>query len=295
MIDAGALLGFISLVGVIALTAAMFLRPFQRKDAGDGGEIVKYYKKENDDLQKKAVILEAEKEAMKAEKEAFLTEMSGMKKRIADLEKENADLRSRVDFLFEQLTEKKSPQKPPSSTLRRAVLFVSTSPVPGAILNTGAEAQIVEDCLRRTGWEFKAVQAARIHDITQAILEFKPTILHFAGHGADGEIYLDDDAHKPRIVPLEVLARLMRGVHVTGIVLNACYSAKNINVLLAVSDWVVGMRKAVGDKFAIGYSDGFYLALANGQTVQVAHDIGVGNAGAQSPSEMDTPILEMRR
>jgi cell division protein FtsB len=293
--DAGAILGLASLVGVFALTIAMFFGAFREKDNGDGGGVVKYYKKENEELREQNKTLEAEKDTLKAEKETFLLEIDGLKRRIADLENENAALRSRVEFLFEQVTGKKSPQKNSPAASRRAVLFVSTSPVPGAILNTGVEARAVEDALRKTGFEFRAIQATRPHDITRAILDFRPTILHFAGHGEGGEIYLEDEAQKPKPVSVDAIARLLKPMPVTGVVLNACYSAKNLAPLMGVSEWAVGMKRAVQDPSAIGFSDGFYMALAEGKNVQAAFDVGVANAGMQSAGQMDIPILEMRR
>jgi cell division protein FtsB len=293
--DAGAILGLASLVGVFALTIAMFFGAFREKDNGDGGGVVKYYKKENEELREQNKTLEAEKDTLKAEKETFLLEIDGLKRRIADLENENAALRSRVEFLFEQVTGKKSPQKNSPAASRRAVLFVSTSPVPGAILNTGVEARAVEDALRKTGFEFRAIQATRPHDITRAILDFRPTILHFAGHGEGGEIYLEDDTQKPKPVSVDAIARLLKPMPVTGVVLNACYSAKNLAPLMGVSEWAVGMKRAVQDPSAIGFSDGFYMALAEGKNVQAAFDVGVANAGMQSVGQMDIPILEMRR
>jgi hypothetical protein len=293
--DAGVILGLVSLVGVFALTIAMFFGAFREKDGGDGGGVVRYYKKENEELREQNKTLEAEKDTLKAEKETFLLEIDGLKRRIADLENENAALRSRVEFLFEQVTGKKSSQKNSSAASRRAVLFVSTSPMPGAILNTGVEARVVEDALRKTGFEFRAVQAARPHDITRAVLDFQPTILHFAGHGAGGEIYLEDEMQKPKAVTLDAIARLLKPMPVTGVVLNACYSAQNLAPLMSVSQWAVGMRKAVQDPSAIGFSDGFYMALAEGKNVQAAFDVGVANAGMQSVGQMDIPILEMRR
>jgi len=293
--DAGVILGLASLVGVFALTIAMFFGAFREKDNGDGGGVVKYYKKENEELREQNKTLEAEKDTLKAEKETFLLEIDGLKRRIADLENENAALRSRVEFLFEQVTGKKSPQKNSPAASRRAVLFVSTSPVPGAILNTGVEARAVEDALRKTGFEFRAIQATRPHDITRAILDFRPTILHFAGHGEGGEIYLEDEAQKPKPVSVDAIARLLKPMPVTGVVLNACYSAKNLAPLMGVSEWAVGMKRAVQDPSAIGFSDGFYMALAEGKDVQSAFDVGVANAGMQSAGQMDIPILEMRR
>lgn len=286
--DWGVILSVIALVGMFALTAAMFAGAFRRKDSGDGGDVVRYYKRENEELAK-------QNKALVDEKAAFLLEIDSMKRRIAGLEKENADLRVRVDFLFEQVTEKKRGVKSSPSTPRRAVLFVSTSPVPGAILNTGVEARAVEDALRKTGFEFRAIQATRPHDITRAILDFRPTILHFAGHGEGGEIYLEDETQKPKAVSVDAIARLLKPMPVTGVVLNACYSAKNLAPLMGVSDWAVGMRKAVQDPSAIGFSDGFYMALAEGKDAQSAFDVGVANAGMQSAGQMDIPILEMRR
>ena len=50
--DLGVILGVISLIGLLVLTAVLFLKPFQRKGGEDGGEVVRYYKKENEELRR---------------------------------------------------------------------------------------------------------------------------------------------------------------------------------------------------------------------------------------------------
>lgn len=282
-------------VSALVIVVLSFTPAFRH--GGNGGEVAKYYKLENDQLREQNNALKLEKETFRGEVETLKREVGELKKDNAQLKAENADLRGRVEFLFEKVTGRDISQKTPpvSASPRRAVLFVSTSPIQGAILQTGVEARAIEDALRKSGYEFKAIQAARPHDITHAILDFKPTILHFSGHGADGDIFLEDEMQRPKPVTLDAIARLLRAMPVVGIILNACFSAKNLSPLMAVSQWAVAMKRAVADPTAIAFSDGLYLALADGKDIQSSFDIGVASAGMQSAGQMDIPVLEVRR
>ena len=80
---------------------------------------------------------------------------------------------------------------------------------------------------QREQFEIKSALAARSRDIHRSILEFKPQIVHFNGHGAgqDGLVFTDETG-QTKLVDGAALARLFKlfKTSVNCVVLNACYS-----------------------------------------------------------------------
>lgn len=211
---------------------------------------------------------------------------------LLEKEKEIAELRRQIDWLTRMVSggsidnshSEPNPRKKP-------VLIVSSAPKAGDALETDVETRSIEDALRRSGFSAVSIVAARPRDIAQAVLDYSPDILHFSGHGVNGDIVLEDENRQPKVVSLDAIARLLKAQPVSGIVLNACYSAKNQNVLLTAANWVVGMRKPIGDPSAIAFSVGFYQALAAGREARVAFEFGASSAGMENLGQMDVPVF----
>jgi len=75
----------------------------------------------------------------------------------------------------------------------------------------------------------------------------------------------------------EALSRLFKLFAVLGVecvVLNACYSEVQAEAISQYIKYVVGMNKVIGDKAAINFAVAFYDALAVGEDVQFAYDLG---------------------
>ena len=58
------------------------------------------------------------------------------------------------------------------------------------------------------------------------------------------------------------------------VVLNACYSVAQANAISKHIDYVVGMKKAIGDEAAIKFAVGFYDALGAGRDFETAYKFG---------------------
>ena len=59
------------------------------------------------------------------------------------------------------------------------------------------------------------------------------------------------------------------------VVLNACYSESQANVITQHIPFVVGMKQAIGDPAAIKFAVGFYDALFAGKNFEKAFQFGL--------------------
>ena len=119
--------------------------------------------------------------------------------------------------------------------------------------------------------------AVRPQDLQSALLEEKPRIVHFCGHGV-GErgLVLENDSGQLHLVSTEALANLFRHFsHQTEcVLLNACYTQVQAEEIVRHINFVVGMRQPILDSSAISFSSGFYGALGAGKSIAKAYDFG---------------------
>jgi hypothetical protein len=138
--------------------------------------------------------------------------------------------------------------------------------------------------------------AVRPRDITQALINFEPHFVHFAGHGGgeEGSFAAEDDIGNAHLIPVDGLVEAFKAVgrDVQCVIVNACQTERLARALAAVVPWVIGMRQPVGDRSAIRFSIGFYQALAAGKPVQTAFDVGKAHL-MMTPEENDAlaPLL----
>lgn len=141
------------------------------------------------------------------------------------------------------------------------------------IQQTIKQARHRDNILVKTEW------AVRPRDITQALIDFQPHFVHFAGHGGsrEGSFAAEDDIGYAHVIPVDGLVQAFRAVggDVQCVIVNACSTERLAHELTAVVPCVIGMRQPVGDRSAIRFSIGFYQALAAGKSVETAFDVGV--------------------
>ncbi len=119
--------------------------------------------------------------------------------------------------------------------------------------------------------------AVRPQDLQSALLEEKPRIVHFCGHG-EGErgLVLENDSGQYHLVSKEALADLFRHFsnQIECVLLNACYTQVQAEEIVKHINFVVGMRQPILDRSAIAFSAGFYGALGGGESIAKAYDFG---------------------
>lgn len=186
------------------------------------------------------------------------------------------------------------------------VLFLSADPSDAARLRLDQELRNIREKLQiskqRDNFLLEARTSVRPGDITQAIFDNEPQILHFSGHGmSTGELCFEDYQGKTKPVQPEVLAKLfeLQADHISCVILNACYSESQARVISEHIPFVIGMSQAIGDEAAITFSAGFYKALGAGRSFVHAYqfacvEIGL-EIGSKDISKDSIPILYTKK
>ncbi|MBO3461062.1 AAA-like domain-containing protein [Aetokthonos hydrillicola Thurmond2011] len=144
---------------------------------------------------------------------------------------------------------------------------------------------------------FDYVFSARSGDISQAIHDFKPDVVHFSGHGnSTGELYIENELGQQHPLTPKALAALFELVAdtVKCVVLNACYSDIQARAIVKYIPFVIGMRKEIGDNAAIAFAVGFYKALAANCSIEDAYKFGRTEIQLKGIPEELTPFLRKR-
>lgn len=188
------------------------------------------------------------------------------------------------------------------------VLFLAANPSSTSRLRLDREIRAVDESLRRSRYrdQFRLFQqqAARIIDLRRALLDVKPHILHFSGHGAGKEgLLFDDDQTGYVMVDSSMLANLVKlSPHIKCVVLNACHSYVQAMAIAQHIPYAIGMEREIGDEAAIQFSQAFYDAIFAGEAIAKAYHFGIANGKGQpaiydartitvaSESETDSPL-----
>ena len=149
----------------------------------------------------------------------------------------------------------------------------------------------------RDQFALKSMFAVRPRDIQRAMLDINPSIVHFSGHGTGDEgLVFEDETGSTKLVDGEALAGLFElfAEQVECVVLNGCYSEVQAEAIAQHINYVIGMKKAIGDKAAIEFAVGFYDALGAGRTVEFAHKLGCAAIRLAGIPEQLTPVLKKK-
>ena len=180
------------------------------------------------------------------------------------------------------------------------ILFLSANPTNNIPLRLDEEAREIEEglrrALRRDDFKLEKQPAVRIRDLSRAILDVGPQIVHFSGHGATEGLVLEDSGGMSQFVSADALSDLFRlfAGHVECVLLNACYSAHQAAAISEHIPYVIGMSKEIGDRAAIEFAVGFYDALGAGRSIEDAYRFGCVAIRLQSIPEHLTPVLRKK-
>lgn len=151
---------------------------------------------------------------------------------------------------------------------KKRILIVSANPKTTKPLRLEEEKRNIKEGLRaalhRDDFVIETSEATTIEMFERDMVEFKPNILHFCGHGADDlGILFESECGKASFVEGKPLAEYLGkfSSHLECVVLNACYSIKQAEDICNQIKYVVGMKEAVGDSDAIIFSTSFYQAI----------------------------------
>jgi|GEM_PF-691621 len=177
-------------------------------------------------------------------------------------------------------------------------LFLVADPTDASRLRLGEEFREIQEKLQLARLRDRFVlhhrMSVRPEDLSQALLDVRPQVVHFSGHGTStGELCFEDKLGNSHPISCDALAALFEQFadQVNCVVLNACYSDKQAKAIAAHINLVIGMSGAIGDEAAIAFSVGFYQALGAGRTIEDAYKLACVQIRLQSIPEHLVPIL----
>jgi hypothetical protein len=210
----------------------------------------------------------------------------------------------------------------------RKILFLAANPKNSASLRLDEEVREIEEGLirakQRDRFELTQKWAVRPRDVQRAMLDLKPQIVHFSGHGVGVEIpgdrarsgdrkltvvsdsstqpeglMFEDETGQAKLVNAEAIAGLFElfaaeQVPVECVLLNACYSEVQAKAIAQHVPYVIGMSQAVGDTAARVFAVAFYDALGAGRDIEFAYKSGCVAIKLEGIPESLTPVLKKR-
>ena len=193
-----------------------------------------------------------------------------------------------------------TPPTPPASAPPLTILVLAANPLDTARVRLDAEVRAIDGALRQgeaaMRWTLHQQWAVRSGDLVDALLRFRPTVVHFAGHGAaDGSLLVEDLAGMSAALRPAAIAALLAAVPgVQVVVLNACWSDAQAAALLEHVACVVGMTEEVTDAAAVAFAAGFHRGLAAGEAVATAVALGRAQVTLETGSPEQARLAQLR-
>jgi hypothetical protein len=184
---------------------------------------------------------------------------------------------------------------------KKTILFLAANPKNTTPVDLQKEAKEIAEGLQRSKkadkFQLEQQWAVTPREMQRAVLDYKPEIVHFSGHGAgESGLALEDDMGQIKLVNAKALAALFEAFkeYVECVILNACYSEVQAEAIARHIPYVIGMNQAVGDQAAREFAVGFYDTLAAGESIEFAYKLGcVSISMAGIPEEL-TPVLKKK-
>lgn len=176
----------------------------------------------------------------------------------------------------------------PIENKKTTILFLTASPKDQAQLNLSKEIREIEDGFEaakfRDHFELKTRVGAKFTTFKKAILDERPEIIHFSGHGHKDGIVFEYDDGKTNFIEKEVVNQIFSLLkdEVKCVVLNACYSEEQAKSISEYNIYVVGMSDAIDDDIAIAFSIGFYQSLGAGRDYKFSFEWALSDVQAKA-------------
>ncbi|WP_414585447.1 CHAT domain-containing protein [Scytonema sp. PCC 10023] len=189
-----------------------------------------------------------------------------------------------------------------SGAISVKILFLAADPSDASRLRLGQELRDIKKRLRIAKapekYQLEQRESVRVADITQAIFDVEPHIIHFSGHGtSQGELCFENEVGIVQSVQPDALAAMFElfAQHVNCVVLNACYSEIQAKAIAEHIPFVIGMNDAIGDQAAIAFAVGFYTALAANRSIEDAYKFGCVEIRLQGIPEHLKPVIYVKK
>ncbi len=207
------------------------------------------------------------------------------------------------------------------------LLFLAANPADTTELDLKSEFVKLYDKLQNSSYSVKTQWATTPSQLQDALLNYRPRIIHFSGHGTAGTaiilpdnnisgtraignipsnplatpaqtegIFLQDTFGNKKFISGIALANLfgtcLEKFPIDVVVLNACHSALQAGAIVQAGvKFVIGMSRAVPDDTAIQFTEGFYRTLAKENDVAFAFKMALNNIELEGGTGDDIPKL----
>ncbi|MBD1870685.1 AAA-like domain-containing protein [Cyanobacteria bacterium FACHB-471] len=182
--------------------------------------------------------------------------------------------------------------------LTRTILILSANPRGTDPLRLDTEVREIKEAIQRSRYRDRFViehrLAVRPMDVQRAMLDCRPQIVHFCGHGgSEYGLVLENETGKVKHISTQALADLfdLFADRVECVLLNACYSEVQAQAIVQHINAVIGMNQPIGDQAAIEFARSFYDALGAGDPVAFAFRLGKNGMQLAGVSGEQTPVL----
>ena len=186
--------------------------------------------------------------------------------------------------------------------MTNTILILAANPKNTPQLRLDQEVREIDNGLqrsrRRDEFILKQAWAVRRSDFRRAMLDLKPNVVHFCGHGSREEgIAFEDENGLAQFMSAEALSGFFElfADKVECVILNACYSEVQAEAIAKHIPYVIGMNKAIGDAAAIEFSVAFYDALGAGESIEFAYKLACNAIQGSSMPEHLTPTLKSKK
>lgn len=163
---------------------------------------------------------------------------------------------------------------------RKKILILASNPKGTNQLELLKEVSKLQEAIQRSQYsarfseDFRVLQSQT--DLRRHILDVKPQIVHFCGHGEKEGLLLEDDWGRVKLAKNEFIADLLKNFaeRIECVLLNACDTEPLADEIVKDLNYVIGMTQPVFDDAAIAFSQGFYDTLGAGESIERAFEVG---------------------
>lgn len=199
----------------------------------------------------------------------------------------------------------------------KTILFLASQPRKHAYLQLEKEYDILCNSLGNNEFNFNTARRENLKtsELREAILEERPMILHFAGHGIApehspqddygviksraqeirGGLYFEDEHGNSVAVRGEALQQFFAAVksleRVKLVVLNACSTRDLAQAINRHIEFVLGINDEIDDSLAIQFTRSFYNSLAHTNDIRTAYNLAIADLGLTNNTARDQIIL----
>lgn len=174
---------------------------------------------------------------------------------------------------------------------RETVLVLNATPDDRGRIRADKEGALLErqlETVKNRDRDLHVVQkhAVRLVDIQKELLNNRPKILHFSGHGDEGVLMFENDDGTTAELDGTVLADILGAYgDLECLVLHACYTESVARACTKHVRVVIGSTDSIDDNTAPKFTCAFYQGLANGRPYENAFAMGKAEVATASTDE----------